>query len=173
MRRRSVLLWLGLLGLFAAATSSSFGPVYAPTLSGRVVDAATGEPVVGASVFAGYRAALFTLGEPASRSLDRRSAETDADGRFRIPGHLALSLLPLAVTDWKPSVRVFHPDYGMNIPGRPEAWQMHIELRPNEVGLDDLSDDRRLHTLCLGIDYEACGRLCRRVAGSEKPCQRG
>lgn len=80
------------------------------SIRGRVVDARTGRPVVGATVAADEGGAARP---PMAPGFEDNAAFTDADGRFDLPG--------LALGTWKLVVR--HPDYA-------EASQL-VELRQN------------------------------------------
>ena len=79
-------------------------------IRGRVVDARSGRPVVGATVAADEAGAARP---PMPPGLEDAAAYTDADGRFDLPG--------LALGTWKLVAR--HPDYA-------EASQL-VELRQN------------------------------------------
>ena len=114
-----------LIAFLIAATASPLSAAEPPLkdmctrvgISGRIVDAVSGQPVKGAKVWFQYQ---FMTSGLALRNPGE--AVTDADGRFRVPSEYRKSKFLYGVTDdptdanaWKPDVpikiRVDHPDY--------------------------------------------------------------
>jgi len=156
-RRRLRYAGLGYLAFYFV--TCDMGPIWAPRIEGRVVDARTGEPVAGAGVFSGYT-------YQSRYEWDVRWTTTDASGRFAIPGHFAVlfgRFTFLADVDG-PHVSVMHPAYGIHDKGHWHARQ--VRFRELEFRLEpDLTWRQAFGigsgaAICGDWPYEVCDAAC-------------
>jgi len=84
-----------------------FGPYH-----GRIVDAATGEPLAGAVILVRFETCTYQGGEIVNRFADAVETETDGKGDFSIPSHRVFLFRPLH--QWIPEAMtlVCKPEYG-------------------------------------------------------------
>jgi hypothetical protein len=120
-------------GLFLAAgvalaAAAAPRPVAAPSveLDGRIVDAATGKPVIGAVILATWtdRTAPDAAGKTRTRERAKEMSSI-VGGRFNIetPPEYADMVMWLPVRGRDPLVRVYAPGYKrLAIENRPDAW---------------------------------------------------
>src|SRR4029077_456506 len=78
---------------------------------GRVIDAETKEPIVGAVVLAVWYRRAPGLGVPSQGFLDAEETLTDKNGEFVIGEHPPASLIPGTWVDG-PRIIIFYPNYG-------------------------------------------------------------
>jgi len=78
---------------------------------GRVIDAETKEPIVGAVVLAVWYRRAPGLGGPSQGFLDAEETLTDKNGEFVIGEHPPASLIPGTWVDG-PNITIFYPNYG-------------------------------------------------------------
>lgn len=117
---RSVLpMWLALAAGTAAATEGDGA-------TGRVVDAQTGEAIVGAAVFEALPAERRAA--DVRRFDDVRVTESDAAGRFRFPPRNDGWLAALFSSRRAPRYHVYHESYGL-VWGREAAGRIELSLR--------------------------------------------
>jgi hypothetical protein len=168
---------LALLALCALQAGCTLGPIWARHLDGRVVDARTGDPIPGATVFASFEVS-GGMGFTSARTTNTRWTTTDSDGRFVLTGRFAVWPDTLAAFKNAPTVDVFHPDYGLSVTafgghrGRHfPGWRgLVLEVEPSVLDLDQLLENHRTLSLCHGLDNHACRHLCRVAYGEAAPC---
>ncbi len=148
------------------------GPIWARQLEGQVIDKATGKPVPEAEVFALYQMRL-------GGTIDWRWTTTDAEGRFVIPGHLAIFYFGrrgiFDQTDKYPLIEVLHPAYGRFWWGggnyEPDwSWRnVRIEIERDAIWLKGLERDRKREDagLCNYMPSTARIRCCELLFGSD------
>lgn len=158
------------------------GPVWGRRVEGQVVDKRTGDPVEGAGVFTHY-----TVPKLQSLAVDWRWTTTDADGRFTIPGHVAVLWLGrfglLKKTDKYPTFYIVHPRYGQSLQSFGDAghywpgWRsLDFEMEQNDFDLERIREPHRLHNwanLCVwpGMPPAATDECCRILWGSADICR--
>ena len=166
---------LALCALACVLAGCAFGPIWARTIEGQVTDAETGQPVVGAEVFASYKSS--SLLDPTHHNYAFRWATTDDEGRFSIPGRPAPNLWAFGwVSRWNPDVAVLDRRYGISfrefsMGGPPPDWR-HMEIKicrePNEI--ERLNSAKTLSEVC-GLGVLDCFRACQLWYG-EQQCSR-
>ena len=152
-----------LIVLILAISTSGCAPIVSPALAGRVVDAATGEPIPGAEVFTEvhvvYRFAI------SGASFDWRYTTADGEGRFSFPRQRSEEWLNRFFYSVEyPSLSVAHREYG-NIPvpiGKdPNAWlEIVARIEPIPWEVEAIRKARptvvdRDHT-CSGLPSRRC-----------------
>ncbi|HEY8153002.1 MAG TPA: carboxypeptidase-like regulatory domain-containing protein [Myxococcota bacterium] len=160
----------------------SLGPIWAPRVEGRVVDARTGAPVAGAEVFATYGTRKWDSGPGNDWGItvatDSSWATTDRDGRFVLPAHWAIEPVPGGCATGKyPWLIAYHPDYGamswpnnVNYPEQNEQKERQfwdsvvIEIEPRKLKADatPLTVTGNVLESCRWgkLTRAACERLC-------------
>ena len=170
---------IALLALFLTpAFGCAIGPVWARRLEGRVVHAETGVPVEGALVLQRY----YVTGTANSYTFDEQWTTTDEQGRFAIPGHIALTLgLPFHFTGEFPLVEVVHRglktshsfiwenDPEPPLPVFPGWRELELAIQPGKSAYV-FERTRHWPSLCRGYSSEACARLCELAYGSAEAC---
>ncbi len=167
-----------LLGLLAARCGATIGPVWARHLEGQLVDEITGAPVPGAIVHVFHEVwGLAALGAPEGR-LASVWTRSDADGRFVVPGRLAITWLPVTGTVRWQEVVVFHPEYGTSSEDfeRDGIWtppvdgHVLLELSRNRLQLEEMRTQRTTAHVCYGLGRTACREACRIVYWDPDRC---
>ena len=164
------------LALFVLCTSgaSCSQDVPTPVVSGQVVDARTGEPVVGAEVFISFHASnrLGWLDGTAGGSIGFRWTTTDENGEFAfedvvmegVAGHLEVEDVP-----W---LFLVHRDYGTHTlyaRGGPEQYlDARFEIEPHENSLRLMTKPSELSSVCGGLRGRAYSHCCDYVYGPEE-----
>lgn len=118
-------------------------------VTGRVVDAATGEPIPNAWVFEAVRAERLAADVRHFRRV--REVQTDADGRFRFepaPQSLLSRLRARFSSAPPPRYHVYHPSYGL-VWGREDAGTIRLDLRNAHLRQMDAK------TLCVSEETDA------------------
>jgi len=154
--RRSRTRRLGCSGLLLLLFA--FGPYWTCGSHGRVVDAATGEPVAGAMVVTFYQTAGGgEWGLLPGHDLGYRWTRTDEDGAFRFyPRPLAGCGLWRPIAEG-PYLHVIHPNYGKVHFRSHEGPRFEVERRWKDPQVTDFS---RLASLCRGYPRPLCFELC-------------
>ncbi len=115
--------------IVATVLSTGWLIYYKPEYRGRVLDAETGEPIVGAAVVARYyKNVIISFPESHTVLMDERETLTDGRGDFRLPAYLTMT--PCSVPSWTAFV-IFKPGYG-NFPSHstsPPSLPLDIEER--------------------------------------------
>ena len=107
--KKAVIALLGIVLFLSGCTYRCFHPVrYDSAYRGKIVDAATGEPIEGVVVLAVWHRSLWSPGGAVTKYYDARETVTDKDGEFEIPGKgiLLFSNLEPTVT-----VLIFKAEY--------------------------------------------------------------
>lgn len=164
--------------LLTPAFGCAIGPVWARRLEGRVIHAETGEPVEGALVLQQYQ----VMGGDLTYTFDDQWTTTDAQGRFAIPGHIALTAgPPFTYTEDFPLIEVVHrglktshffswdsdPEHPLRVfPG----WrQLELAIKPGRSA-HVFEKTWLWGSLCSGYSSEACAQLCKLAYGSAEAC---
>jgi hypothetical protein len=168
---------LSLVILLGVTSGCALGPIYARRVEGKVVEKATGKPVAGAEVFAGYEVSWGNHSEV----IDWHWTTTAADGSFAIPGHVKLILgPPVSRTERYPFFLAVHPKYGTfsqgfggsaaeDFPG----WRSIVfEIEPS-LSRELFEEPHNWAGLCSGLSKEACDRMCAVAFGTLEECYRG
>jgi hypothetical protein len=110
MDNRNKILKVSILTVFIISTGCN--PIYADgPYHGRIIDAATKQPIEGAAVVAIWRKLSGLLvPHPIESVQDAQETLTDKDGNFTIPGIWTISLNPTAQID-EPRFTIFKPGY--------------------------------------------------------------
>jgi len=167
-----------LLALLAARCGATMGPVWARPLEGRVIDEVTGAPVPGAIVHVFHDVWGFGVPGTPEGSLASVWTHTDADGRFVVPGRLAITWLPATGTVRWQKVVVFHPDYGTlsedferdGIWTPPVDGQVRLALRRNRFQVEAMRTQQTTRDVCYGLGRSACREACRIVYWNPDRC---
>jgi hypothetical protein len=163
--------WLIRLGVASVITvllaflACDFGPIWAPTLEGYVVDAETGEPVANAVVMSNYN-------YEHRHHWDNRWAATDDHGRFTIPGHFAMlwgCSTFLADVDG-PNVGIAHRLYGIQSGSHsylprgewPDNRALRFQIQRHPNPFPHKWDGTGI---CDGFEDADCDRICEIVFG--------
>src|SRR3989338_11661307 len=81
-----------------------------PAFKGKVIDAATKEPIEGAVVVVVYSKTAIGIAESYSVTINVRETLTDKNGEFYIPSYTTI-IQPLSWEEWA-SFIIFKPGYG-------------------------------------------------------------
>lgn len=135
MRTRRLGAWVLSLTVGVCALAASWPAAAAGPYRGRVVDAETKEPLVGAAIVMYWLIELRYPGHP-WRFGDAEEAVTDANGEFAIGEHPPRTFNPLEHVDG-PYLIIFQPGYGYfpmsHVAPRPRAgWPVVVEMMKRE-----------------------------------------
>jgi len=150
LRTEKLGLLIGAMIVVAAVTSIDAAAEEATAITGRVVDANTGEPIEGAWVFQVVPADRLVADV---RRFERvREAQTDAEGRFRFESE-APSLLDSLLSYFSspprpPRYHTYHDSYGL-LWGRQAAGTIELSLRDSFLHIQEAM------TLCGGRGDDA------------------
>lgn len=173
--RARILAFLAAVTLGAVACSCSYGPVWEPRLEGTVVDASTGEPIVGVLVEASYSRRIPGLFHASIRDSSQGWAYTDPDGRFVIPGRWKVAISePLTSWSATPSITTYHPDYDWNFDELPRAVLPHWDGFTIRIGNRDdfapLEHERESPGHACLFSEAACLEFCRMAFPGADDC---
>ena len=149
-RTRNLGLLIGTMIVMASITSIDAAAEEATAVTGRVVDANTGEPIEGAWVFQTVPADRLVADV---RRFERvRETQTDAEGLFRfepeIPGLLDSLLSYFFSPPRPPRYHTYHDSYGL-LWGREAAGTIELSLRDSYLRIQEAM------TLCGGRGDDA------------------
>jgi hypothetical protein len=161
MRDRLILLFLALV------VAGCFGHLVYPSgpFSGRVVDAATGQPLAGAAVVAVWRQEGPGPGHPTERLHDALEVVADADGYFTLPRKTHFTSVG-SISD--PYIVVYSPGYKEEVLQGRRFREPESNDRPLTVALTrPASSDRRrfadIPSEVGGVPYSKIPNLVRLV----------
>lgn len=99
-----------LLGMLAALPGCAVVHHY-DSITGKVVDLDTGEPLEGAAVHASYYTTFYNMIDPTSWYLNSQETLTDAKGEFIIPAQFSFAFRPMNLFDDMVLFRIFKPGH--------------------------------------------------------------
>jgi len=159
--------------LLVALVASGCATTETPRIAGRVLDAKTREPVVGADVMV-YRNALRHDSWHGATGVNfgHRWRKTDDNGRFDFPAVRDRKPYRIGGLRWtledEPIVRVMDERYGIEATDyRPERWDdpvrdFYISMELSEAereAICEFEEERRVRYFCRGL-YEPGGYHC-------------
>lgn len=147
---------VGILPIWLMLAAGMASPTEGDGATGRVVDAQTGEAIVGAAIFEAIPEER--LSADVRRFDDVRVTQSEADGRFRFPPRKRGAFTWFFSSERAPRYHVYHESYGL-VWGREGAGRIELSLHDAHLRSADarrLCQSREEDELHVTVRARAC-----------------